>query len=326
MAVLDQGVAQPGPAWRDRRINEPTVPMQHPVPHVGSTGGAAGRVRGRGAPTSNSPTRPVLEPVRADAPGDAPADAPEEAASLVELHESIASLLASRGEWRQAYEHLRHALDLATADRTMPPQVPEQFRQEVARLRREHAEAREQSIRDALTASYNRRYLDQRLLEVVDLQRGGTAGFAVALVDLDWFKKVNDNFGHLVGDRVLQQVVELLQVGLPEGGFCARYGGEEFVLILPGVDGVAATALAEAARARIEQFPWSTIVRGLRVTVSIGLAHQPATSGMANPEQQLRHADVLLYTAKQSGRNAVAYRVGGQLRLAGAAAGRRATP
>jgi diguanylate cyclase (GGDEF)-like protein len=273
MAVIDQGVDA---TWRERRLNEPTVPIQHPVRRVGAGSGL-------------------------------------EDTSLVELHRSIASLLASRGEWRQAYEHLRHALDLATAEK--PPQVPEQFQQEVARLRREHAEAREQSIRDALTASYNRRYLDQRLLEVVELH----GEFALALVDLDWFKRVNDTFGHLVGDRVLQQVVELLQVALPEGGFCARYGGEEFVLILPGLEGGAAWAVAEAARARVEQFPWATIVRGLHVTISIGVAHEPATSGVASPEQQLRLADGLLYTAKQSGRNTVAYRVGGQVHLSGAA-------
>jgi diguanylate cyclase (GGDEF)-like protein len=239
-----------------------------------------------------------------------------EEASLVELHQSIASLLASRGEWRQAYEHLRHALELATAE---TPQVPEQIRQEVARLRREHAEAREQSIRDSLTTSYNRRYLDQRLLEV-----GGPRGeFAVALVDLDLFKRVNDTYGHLVGDRVLQQVVELLQVGLPEDAFCARYGGEEFVLLLPGLEADAAWAVAEAARARVEQFPWAKIMRGLHVTISIGVAHEAGTSGLTSPEQQLRLADGLLYTAKQSGRNTVAYRVGGQVRLSGAAGQRR---
>ncbi len=299
MAVLDQGLAQPGPsrrsstrqdaAWRERRLNEPTVPIQPPGRHL------------------------ETPPGRDDTQDDP---------SLVELYQSVAELLASRGEWRQAYEHLRHALDIATAERSLPPQVPQQFRQEVARLRREHAEAREQSIRDALTASYNRRYLDQRLVEVVEQQGAGahSAGLAVALVDLDWFKSVNDTYGHLVGDRVLRQVVELLQVGLPDGGFCARYGGEEFVLMLPGVDGSAAIAVAESARARVEQYPWSTIVLGLRVTVSIGVAHQPATGGRAitSPEQQLRSADGLLYTAKQSGRNAVAYRVGGEVRLSGA--------
>lgn len=301
MAVLHQGVAEPEPdqqdaAWRDYRISEPTVPMQHPAHQA--------------------------EQATQD-------DDSADTASLVQLHQSIAALLASRGEWRQAYDHLRHALDLVSADHTEPPHIPEHYREEVARLRREHAEAREQSIRDALTASYNRRYLDQRLVEVVEQQSAGADGLAVALVDLDWFKKVNDSFGHLIGDQVLQRVVELLQVGLPEGGFCARYGGEEFVLVLPGVDGPTAVAVAEAARLRIERYAWSTIVLGLRVTVSIGLAYEPPADdrqngGRANPEQQLRQADGLLYTAKQSGRNAVAYVLGGETRLAGAAAGRRA--
>lgn len=260
---------------------------------------------------------------------DAPArPAPAETSGLVQLHESIATLLASRGQWRQAYQHLRSALDLVYADHDEQPQIPEQLRREVARLRREHAEAREQSMRDSLTASYNRRYLDQRLVSLVAQQCGSPDGLAVALVDLDWFKQVNDTYGHLVGDRVLQRVVELLQDGLPEGAFCARYGGEEFVLVLPGIDAPAAVAVSEAARARVEHYPWGQIVPGLRVTVSVGLAHEPGTSDASGPpvgaEQQLLRADDLLYAAKQSGRNAVAYREGGRVRLAGAAAGRRA--
>jgi two-component system, cell cycle response regulator len=284
VAVLDA-------AWRNSERGEPTVPIQQPGQH--------------------------LETRDDHGDQDDPVDTTDDADSLVDLYESVAGMLASRGEWRQAYEHLRHALELATADKALAPQVPGQFRVEVARLRREHAEAREQSIRDALTDSYNRRYFDQRLLEVFGGVR--TAGLAVALVDLDWFKNVNDTFGHLIGDRVLRRVVELLQIGLPDGGFCARYGGEEFVLLLPCVDDVEATSVAEEARARIEHYPWSTIAFGLRVTVSIGVAHQaPADANTpANPQQQLRSADGLLYTAKQSGRNTVASRVGGEVRLSG---------
>jgi diguanylate cyclase (GGDEF)-like protein len=155
-------------------------------------------------------------------------------------------------------------------------------------------------------------------------RRGKPDGLAIALVDLDWFKQVNDTFGHLIGDRVLQRVVELLQDGLPEDAFCARYGGEEFALVLPGIDGPAAVAMAEAARIKIENHPWTKIMLGLRVTVSIGIAHEPSPGLAAGPERQLRQADGLLYTAKQSGRNAVAYRVGGRTFLAGPAAGRRA--
>jgi two-component system, cell cycle response regulator len=244
--------------------------------------------------------------------------------SLVQLHESIATLLASRGQWRQAYQHLRSALELIHADKTEAPRIPEQLRREVDRLRREHAEAKEQSIRDSLTAGYNRRYLDQRLVTLLADRHTMTGGLAIALVDLDWFKQVNDTFGHLIGDRVLQRVVDLLQDGLPADAFCARYGGEEFALVIPGVDGPTAVAMAEAARIKIESYPWSKIVLGLRVTVSIGIAHEPTLSLGPGPERQLRQADGLLYTAKQSGRNAVAYRVAGRTYLAGPAAGRRA--
>jgi diguanylate cyclase (GGDEF)-like protein len=252
-----------------------------------------------------------------------------DSSKLIRLHESIATLLSSRGEWRQAYQHLRSALDLAYADANVgeAPRVPEQLRHEVDRLRKEHAEALEQSIRDSLTASYNRRYLDQRL----DSLMAGTAstGLAIALVDLDWFKQVNDTFGHLLGDRVLQRVVDLLQSGLPEGAFCARYGGEEFVLVFPGIDPGTAIAVTEAARARVQGFPWSQLAPGLRVTVSAGVAYEAAAAPQSSrpatsAEQQLLRADSLLYAAKQSGRNAVAYRHGGRVLLAGEAANRRA--
>src|SRR5690606_34146748 len=245
---------------------------------------------------------------------------------MAELHESIATLLAARGQWRQAYHHLRSALELLPS--TNSPQGPEQLRHEVNRLRREHAEAREQSLRDSLTSSYNRRYLDQQLEALVAEHAGSARGFALALVDLDWFKQVNDTYGHLLGDRVLQRVVDLLQESLPPSAFCARYGGEEFVLVMPATDAETSVAVCESARARIEQFPWQEeVARGLRVTVSIGVTHERAPASTESTaltaEQQLLRADALLYAAKRSGRNAVAYRVDSEVRLAGKAAERR---
>lgn len=255
-----------------------------------------------------------------------------ERANLVRLHESIAALLAAREQWREAYMHLRSALDLMDTQEPGTEPVHDRFRQEVDQLRREHAEAREQSIRDSLTDSYNRRYLDQRLVDLLTDQGHQHSGLGVALVDLDWFKDVNDTYGHLVGDRVLQRVVDLLQDKLPEGAFCARYGGEEFVLVLPDVAAEEAVRVAEGARARVADYPWHTIARELRVTVSIGVAHasspahfpDPGNTADTPPERQLLRADDLLYAAKRSGRNAVAYFSNGNPQLAGAAASRRA--
>jgi len=245
----------------------------------------------------------------------APAPVHQDHGKLALLHESLAALLASRRQWRQAYEHLRLALELSRHPDGVAS-LPDQLRGELDRLRREHAEAREQSLRDSLTASYNRRYLNQRLDDLLAATPTAT-GLAVALVDLDFFKQVNDRHGHLLGDKVLQEVAEVLRDSLPAGAFCARYGGDEFVLVLPDVGAAEAVVVCETARARVECHPWTGLVAELRVTVSIGVAHRaplrPAVAvGSADPigpssvPELLRSADQLLYQAKQSGRNAVA--------------------
>ncbi|KDN23864.1 diguanylate cyclase [Amycolatopsis rifamycinica] len=192
---------------------------------------------------------------------------------LLRLHEAVAGLFATQGDWQRAYQHLRSALDIA----------------------------RDGSLRDALTSSYNRRYLDERLYGPFT----DRPPLALALVDLDRFKSINDTYGHLVGDRVLRQVADLLQENLPPDGFCARYGGEEFVLWLPGVEAGRAVRVVDDARLRVARHPWSDLQPGLRVTISAGLAHEDGTP--ASPERQLRRADVLLYAAKRAGRNKVAY-------------------
>jgi two-component system, cell cycle response regulator len=245
---------------------------------------------------------------------DTPPASPRNRAAL---HTAAAERLAAEGSWEQAYGHLHAALRLLHGDEPLPD-----AHDELDRLRREHAEAREQSRRDSLTASYNRRYLDERLADLVTENSMTGEGMAVALIDLDWFKLVNDTYGHLFGDRVLQRVVDLLQEALPDGAFCARYGGEEFVLVLPHILPNSAVQVCEAARQRVEHFPWETMAPGLGVTISIGVVHEQGTGGHVSGEQQLISADALLYAAKRAGRNAVAYRKGAEVRLAGAAAER----
>ncbi len=234
-------------------------------------------------------------------------------------HTTAAEELAAEGRWEEAYEHLRSAMRLM-GGRPAPAD-------ELDRLRREHAEAREHARRDSLTDSYNRRYLDERLVALLDAPvRTGALGLSVAIVDADHFKQVNDTFGHLFGDRVLQRLVTLLDTDLPAGAFCARYGGEEFALVLPDLDLTAAVAVCEAARDRVDRHAWAELDPGLRVTVSAGVAH----SSVHPPEVErvVGAADGLLYAAKEAGRNAVAFRDprSGLVRLAGPAAGRRAIP
>ena len=235
----------------------------------------------------------------------------------VARHTAAAEAFAALGDWEQAYQNLRTAVRLLHGH-----PLPDD---ELARLRREHAEVREQSRRDALTSSYNRRYLDERLVALLDDPAcKGAAGLCVALVDADHFKQVNDTFGHRFGDRVLQRIVAELGTGLPDGAFCARYGGEEFALVMPGCTPGDAVRTCEAARLRIDRHPWSELDLRLRVTVSVGVAHSGGP--LTDAEGLVGAADDLLYAAKHSGRNAVAYRDQrtGLVRLAGPAGGRRA--
>ncbi|MPY98841.1 MAG: diguanylate cyclase [Actinophytocola sp.] len=245
-------------------------------------------------------------------------DEPQEMSELVDMHQSIAEVLATQGKWRLAYTHLTEALRLARNTQHVAPIIPAQYQRQVDELRKAHAEAVDASLRDALTASYNRRYLDQKLSALLAKQPSDGEGIAVALIDLDHFKQVNDDHGHLVGDRVLQQVVALLQADLPAGSFCARYGGEEFVLVLPEVSPWYAVRTVERARARVAEHNWSAVVRGLDITISAGLAHRPGWElPHRDAEWQLRRADDLLYAAKRAGRNVVAYRRSGAIRIAG---------
>jgi diguanylate cyclase (GGDEF)-like protein len=203
--------------------------------------------------------------------------------------------------------------------------VPEQLRREVDRLRRERAEAREQSRRDSLTATWNRRYLDERLSTLRD---SSAEAVCVALVDVDHFKAVNDSYGHAVGDSVLRTLVTLMREGIDgpaPDGFCARYGGEEFALVLTGATPDHAVDTCEGIRARVEEHDWSAIAPELRVTVSVGVGCLDTAPAEGDPTPAaLERVDELLYVAKRTGRNAVAYRdADDRVRLAGPAAGRR---
>jgi diguanylate cyclase (GGDEF)-like protein len=156
---------------------------------------------------------------------------------------------------------------------------------------------------DVLTGLSNRRYLDEQLQRV--LAEAGRYGDPASLIllDLDYFKLINDTHGHAVGDMVLKHVAETLLDGIRGVDLCARYGGEELAVLLPRTGLQGAVELAERLRAMVESRPLALSGRHIRVTASFGVASFPTPA--SNPTALLSSADTALYRAKEAGRNRV---------------------
>jgi diguanylate cyclase (GGDEF)-like protein len=159
-----------------------------------------------------------------------------------------------------------------------------------------------QTYEDALTGLANRRRLDLRLTESFALVQRHGRPLAVAVADLDHFKRVNDEHSHAVGDSVLKALAHLLQGQVRQTDLVARYGGEEFVLVLSETDADAAFVVCEKVRSAVEEYPWSSIAPDLALTVSIGYC---ADTALQSAERMLAAADAELYAAKAAGRNRV---------------------
>ncbi|MCW2990532.1 MAG: diguanylate cyclase [Solirubrobacterales bacterium] len=155
---------------------------------------------------------------------------------------------------------------------------------------------------DALSGIPNRRFLDRQLEALVSSARRHERPLAVALVDIDRFKPVNDTHGHAIGDKVIAEVARRLGERLRTEDHLGRFGGEEFLVLLPETDAEAVAAVAESLRAEVCSRPIDTDDGPLDVTVSVGWAVWDDEPGHA----LVARADAALYEAKESGRNRVA--------------------
>jgi len=157
---------------------------------------------------------------------------------------------------------------------------------------------------DPLTGVFNRRTFETHAQNAIEhAQRNGLA-LSLLAVDIDHFKRVNDEFGHEGGDLALQRVVELLQQNLSEAEILSRIGGEEFAVLIPGADETAASTTAERLRRHLECSTVNVDGRELTLHISAGVA--TLASGMDNLSALLRAADRALYAAKRAGRNRIA--------------------
>lgn len=166
---------------------------------------------------------------------------------------------------------------------------------------------------DELTGLYNHRYLQERLAQELCRSKRYARPLSIALLDIDHFKHINDEYGHLVGDQALWHLAELLKATVRDTDVVARYGGEEFLVIMPETRLKAAVSVAERLRAKIEEAVFDVKLAGtagrrsskmpLTFTVSIGVATYPVHA--SRTDELLMAADLALFAAKHASRNAV---------------------
>jgi diguanylate cyclase (GGDEF)-like protein len=160
---------------------------------------------------------------------------------------------------------------------------------------------KDMAVRDGLTGLYNRREFDRLLRQAIAREDRQQGRFALLLLDLDHFKKLNDTYGHPAGDEALRFVASVLKQTLRQGDQAARYGGEEFVAILAGADEAGAERLGERVRKALDGEKVTVDDARIHLSASLGVAVWPTDGGEA--EALLASADRALYAAKQAGRN-----------------------
>jgi|SRR5450432_349544 len=162
----------------------------------------------------------------------------------------------------------------------------------------------ESALRDGLTKVFNRKHFNDLLTKEFAYSARHSAPLALLFIDLDFFKRVNDTYGHPAGDFVLAEVSGVLAAGIRSEDVLARFGGEEFCVLCRGTDRIGALDLAERLRKEIAERRYIYGGRIIPVTISVGIALMP-DPGMAQPAALLAAADKALYEAKRGGRNRV---------------------
>ncbi|HJW92319.1 MAG TPA: diguanylate cyclase [Thermoanaerobaculia bacterium] len=160
------------------------------------------------------------------------------------------------------------------------------------------------SITDGLTRLYNHRYFQDELARAFDESKRYNRPLSLAMIDIDFFKKVNDTYGHAAGDEVLKSVSQRFGESARSTDLVARYGGEEFAVMMPETGLEDAITFAEKIRNLLESEPVRTQAGPLPVTVSIGVSSVPRTR-IHSPKEMVVAADRALYRAKKGGRNRV---------------------
>lgn len=231
----------------------------------------------------------------------------------VEKKDSIALIRAMRSKFKssqlaivaipepntdQAAQYLRYGAN----DFLQQPYSPEEFQcriRSAVQMQQQLHSLEQAATRDFLTNLLNRRAFFEVGEPIFAQALRNKSHLALAVIDIDHFKKVNDTYGHDVGDRVIQAIAQTLNKQRRSADVLARFGGEEFCLLMPDLHKMHAEDLFERYQKAISEIDYSDIAEGLKVTVSIGIS----TTAAHSPDQMIKDADEALYEAKESGRN-----------------------
>ena len=161
----------------------------------------------------------------------------------------------------------------------------------------------ENATRDPMTGLFNRRYLEMNLNPIVARAKRAGTSLGILMCDLDYFKQVNDQYGHDIGDMVLRQLAGIIKKHARESDLAIRFGGEEFLILLVDCESGFAERVAERIRAAVEQFVFHFPATEFSKTISVGISEFPADTDTI--WEAIKYADVALYNAKENGRNRV---------------------
>ncbi len=165
------------------------------------------------------------------------------------------------------------------------------------------------AITDSLTELYNKGYILQRLESEMIRSARYNEPISLIIIDLDYFKKINDSFGHVAGDNILRKLAKILVESVRDVDIVARYGGEEFIVVCPNTSIGGAAILAERIRENVQNTIFRSGSFDIKLTISLGLSSMSSSSlagGEVNSSRLIEEADLALYKAKASGRNRVA--------------------
>jgi diguanylate cyclase (GGDEF)-like protein len=213
--------------------------------------------------------------------------------------------LRERLDWLRAYAKLAEVGDVGTAEMISTSDGSDDFALLARSFEIVHSRLYEQIGSDPLTGCANRRGLEKQLLGVCRLARRREGIVAVAALDIDHFKEINDTYGHPEGDRVLRQLATIMLNTVRESDTVARLGGDEFVIILPDSDLRGTRVFAERLRQRVRDSTFGPPGGGISITISIGVSVGEGKAQL-EPDRLLAYADEALYDAKAGGRDRVA--------------------